>query len=141
MAKIQKGDTVQIHYTGKLEDGTVFDTSEGRDPLQFEAGSEQLIPGVSRGVIGMEEGEEKQISVPPEQGYGPRRPELEQEVPRTSLPQDVKQGDPLRAQAGEQEIRVWVKELKDETATVDANHPLAGKTLNFDLKVVSISPA
>jgi len=138
VARAKEGDRIQIHYTGRFTDGTVFDTSEGREPLEFDAGSEQLITGVSQAVIGMEEGEERSISVSPEEGYGPYREDLIQEVPLDALPENVKVGDPLQAQSGEQTIQVWVKELGEELAVLDANHPLAGKTLEFDLKIVSI---
>ncbi|MFO7654689.1 MAG: peptidylprolyl isomerase [Candidatus Krumholzibacteriia bacterium] len=138
MANAKQGDRVKIHYTGRLKDGTVFDTSEGREPLEFTAGSEELITGVSHAVIGMEEGQERTITVPPEEGFGERREDLAQEVPRDALPQDVKVGEPLTARSGEQEVRVWVRELSDDSAVVDANHPLAGHTLEFDVKVVGV---
>jgi peptidylprolyl isomerase len=141
MATAKKGDNVQVHYTGRLPDGTVFDSSEGRDPLSFEAGGEEVIPGVSAAVVGMQEGEEKTVTLPPEQAYGPHRPELQQKVPREALPEDVKVGDRLQAQAGDQQIPVWVKELGKEHGLVDANHPLAGMTLVFDLKMVGVTPA
>jgi peptidylprolyl isomerase len=138
MTRAKKGDKVSIHYTGRLQDGSVFDTSEGRSPLEFEAGSEQLISGVSLAVIGMQEGEERTVTVPPEEGYGPHRPELEREVPVDALPDNVKVGDQLQAQTQEGTIFVWVKQIVEETATVDGNHPLAGKTLEFDLKLVTV---
>ena len=138
MARAQEGDLVKIHYTGRFPDGTVFDTSEGKEPLEFEAGGSQLIPGVSRAIVGMEEGDKRTVTVPPEEGFGPHRPEMVQEVPREALPEDVSVGDPLQAQAGEQTLQVWVTELGEETAVVDGNHPLAGKTLEFDLELVSV---
>jgi FKBP-type peptidyl-prolyl cis-trans isomerase 2 len=141
MARAREGDLVQVHFTGRFPDGTVFDTSEGKEPLEFEAGSKQLIPGFSTAVIGMDEGEERTVTVAPEDGFGPHHPELQQEVPREALPESVAVGDPLQAQAGDQVIQVWVKELGEETAIVDGNHPLAGKTLEFDLKVVSVTAA
>jgi len=141
MPKIKKGDRVQVHFTGRLPDGQVFESSEGRTPLEFEAGAENVIPGVSQAVIGMEEGQEKTVTVAPEDGFGPRHPQLIQEVPRSSLPDDAKPGDKLQAQAGEDVIPVWVKELKPESAVVDANHPLAGTVLEFDLKIIAIQPA
>ena len=141
MAEAKKGDRVEIHYTGRLPDGTVFDTTEGRNPLAFEAGGEEVIPGVSAAVIGMSEGEEKTVTLLPEHAYGPHRPELQQKVPRNALPDNVKVGDQLQAQAGDQQIQVWVKELDDEHGLVDANHPLAGTTLIFDLKLVGVTAA
>jgi peptidylprolyl isomerase len=141
MARAREGDLVQVHFTGRLPDGTVFDTSEGKEPLEFEAGSKKLIPGFSMAVIGMEEGEERTVTVAPEDGFGPHHSELQQEVPRDALPENVAVGDPLQAQTGDQVIQVWVKELGDETAIVDGNHPLAGKTLEFDLKIVAVAAA
>lgn len=141
MARAKQGDEVTIHYTGRFPEGEVFDSTEGRDPFRFEAGSEAVIRGVSHGVIGMEEGQERTITVPPEEGYGPRREELTQEVPRGALPDEVDVGDQLRAESDGQEIHVWVKALDDEKAVIDANHPLAGRTLEFDLKLVAIGPA
>ena len=138
MAQVKQGDRVQIHYTGRLPDGTVFDSSREREPLEFEAGSPELIPGVSLAVVGMSAGEERTVTVPPAEGYGDRNEEMVQEVPRDVLPENVQVGDPLRAQAGEQEIQVWVKELGEETALVDGNHPLAGHTLEFDVELVAV---
>ena len=138
MTRAKEGDLVTVHYTGRLQDGRVFDTSEGKEPLEFEAGSEQLISGVSLAVIGMQEGEERTVTVPPEEGYGPHRPELEREVPVDALPENVKVGDQLQAQTSDGVIQVWVKEIEAEMAVVDGNHPLAGKTIEFDLKLVAI---
>ncbi len=139
MTVVRSGDLVRVHYVGRLEDGTVFDSSEGQDPIAFHAGSEEVIPGVSTAVIGMQPGERKTISVPPEQGFGVRRPDLEYEVDRSLLPPDVEVGDRLTADLGTDRITVWVKELKPTTAVLDANHPLAGKTLVFDLQLVEIA--
>jgi len=139
MTHAKQGDLVKIHFTGRLEDGTVFDTSDGKEPLEFEAGSSQLISGVSLAVIGMQEGEERTVTVPPEEGYGPRWPELEREVPVNALPENVEVGDPLQAQTPDGMIYVWVKKIADEKAVVDGNHPLAGKTLEFDLKLLAVS--
>ncbi len=139
MTRAKQGDLVQIHFTGRLQDGSVFDTSEGKEPLEFEAGSSQLIRGVSLAVVGMHEGEERTVTVPPEEGYGPRRPELEREVPVKALPEKVEVGDPLQAQTPDGMIYVWVKKIAGDTAVVDGNHPLAGKTLEFDLKLVTVS--
>ena len=141
MAEIKKGDKVSIHYTGRLEDGTEFDSSREREPLAFEAGSEELIPGVSQGVVGMKEGESKTITVPPEKGYGEHRPELLQRVPKEQLPDDVEVGAKLQAQAGSQTFPVVVSAIEGEEAVVDANHPLAGKTLVFDVEVVGVEGA
>lgn len=138
MSQVSEGDLVRIHYTGRFEDGKVFDTSTQRSPLKFVAGGPQVIPGVSNAVVGMEEGQKKTVKLPPEEGYGQRNPALEQTIARKQLPEEVNVGDQLRAVQGDQEIPVWIRELNDETALIDANHPLAGQTLVFDLEVVSV---
>ena len=141
MAQAKQGDRVQVHYTGRLVDGNVFDSSREREPLEFQAGSDELIPGVSNAVVGMSEGDQRTVTVPPEEGYGPRNEEMVQQVPRDVLPAEVEVGDPLRAEAEDQQIEVWVRELTDEHATIDANHPLAGQTLEFDLELVAVLAA
>jgi len=138
MSNVKQGDLVTIHYTGRFEDGEVFDSSEGREPLEFRAGGEEVIPGVAQAVVGMAEGEERTVTVSPEDAYGPRHPELQQEVERSLLPENVKVGDVLQAKQGEQTVHVTVADLDDDTATIDGNHPLAGKTLVFDLKLVDL---
>jgi peptidylprolyl isomerase len=139
MAEAKAGDVVRIHYTGKFEDGTVFDSSQGRDPLEFKAGSPELIPGVSNAVVGMAEGDTKTVTVPPEEAYGPHRPELTSRVSRTELPDDVSLGDQFRVEGSGQDLRVFVSELTDDDALLDANHPLAGRTLVFDIEVVGVA--
>lgn len=134
------GDTVRIHYTGKYEDGTVFDSSEGKDPLEFVAGSQQIIPGLDNAILEMSEGDQQTVTVPPEEAYGDREPALAQEVERSQLPEGVSEGAALEAEVGGQKTMLWVTELNDETAVVDANHPLAGKTLVFDVELVSVTP-
>ncbi|MCB2193702.1 MAG: peptidylprolyl isomerase [Deltaproteobacteria bacterium] len=136
MAEIVAGDKVRIHYTAKLEDGTVVDSSEGKDPLEFEAGSDQLIPGVSKAVIGMAVGDSKSVTVPPEEGYGPHQPQAVQQVPKQHFPDEVKEGDVFKAVSEQGEMMVRVIEIGDDNVTVDANHPLAGQTLVFDMEVV-----
>lgn len=140
MSEVNQGDVVRIHYTGRLEDGTEFDNSRNRDPLEFVAGGGNVIQGVSQGVIGMNEGETKTVTVPPEEAYGERNPALEQKVAREDLPEGVQEGAQLRAVQGDREIPVWVRKLDDAGAVIDANHPLAGKTLVFDLEVVGTQP-
>lgn len=141
MAESKIGDSVSVHYTAKLQDGTVIDSTEGREPLAFTAGSDEVIPGVSNAVVGMAEGDSKTIQVPPEEAYGLRREGQEQQVPRNLLPEDVKLGEPLWAKAGEQQVMVWITEINDEFATLDLNHPLAGETLTFELELVTLQPA
>ncbi len=129
------GDKVSIHYTGSLEDKTVFDSSEGGDPLQFMVGDKNLIPGMNKAVRGMKVGESKTASIPPEEAYGPYSEKLIFEVPTKNLPPGITAGTPLRDPQGGM---VVVKEVKGENAVLDANHILAGKTLIFDIKLESI---
>ena len=138
MSEVSRGDTVRIHYTGRLDDGTVFDTSQQRGPLEFVAGGDQVIRGVSDGVLGMTEGYKKTVTVPPEQAYGERSDEMRESVPREQLPQDVNEGDWLTASRGEQQFPVKVEALSENEATLDLNHPLAGKELHFDIEVVDV---
>jgi FKBP-type peptidyl-prolyl cis-trans isomerase 2 len=137
MSKINSGDTVRVHYEGRLEDGTIFDSSADREPLEFEAGSDQLIPGFSTAVVGMEIGDKKTVTLAPDEAYGASRPEMLQRVPVAELPDGVKVGDQLVAHAGEQKIPVVVTEMNGEEAVLDANHPLSGKTLIFDIEIVA----
>jgi FKBP-type peptidyl-prolyl cis-trans isomerase 2 len=141
MSQVNQGDVVRVHYTGRLADGTVFGSSEERDPLVFVAGEGNVIRGVAEAVVGMSEGEKKTVTIPPEDGFGQRDPALEQTVPRSQLPDQVKEGDQLQAVQGDREIPIWVRELSEESALVDANHPLAGQTLEFDLELVSVEGA
>lgn len=141
MAQAQKGDQVKVHYTGRLTDGTVFDSSREREPLAFEVGSAGLIPGFSNGVEGMEVGQELTVVIAPEDGYGERHDEMVREVPLDVLPEGVQVGDPLRAQTDYGEVQVWIKELGEESAVIDGNHPLAGQTLEFDIELLEIEAA
>lgn len=141
MNHAQPGDLVRIHFTGRLENGAIFGSSQSEEPVQLTLGSEQMIAGLDRALVGMQVGEKKSVTISEEEGFGPRRPELQQQVPRTALPDDVKVGDRLLARAGETPLYVWVCGLDGETATVDGNHPLAGQTLLFDVELVSIEPA
>lgn len=141
MAQAKAGDGVKVHYKGTFDSGEVFDTSEGRDPLEFNLGSGMVIPGFDDGVVGMEVGEKKSIKLPPEEAYGTAHEELVQKVPRNEVPAeiDIQVGMRLQAQGpGGQPFVVVVTEVTDEEVTVDGNHPMAGKTLNFDLELVEI---
>ncbi len=138
MGETKLGDRVQIHYTGRLEDGTVFDSSQGRDPLEFTAGGSEVISGVDKAVLGMQPGESKTVVVSAEDAYGAHTPGLEQRVPRKLLPEKAQVGDRLQAKVGEKVILVWVAELEEEFAVIDANHPLAGQSLVFDIELVSV---
>ncbi len=140
MYQVHAGDVVSIHYTGRLEDGSVFDSSEAEEPLEFVAGGPEVIAGVSHAVVGMAEGEKKQITVRPEQGFGERRKELERKVPRSTLPPDAKLYDSLSTTSEGEQIVLWVRELTDEHAVIDANHPLAGQTLSFEIEIAAIKP-
>jgi peptidylprolyl isomerase len=137
----EEGDTVQVHYTGTLEDGTVFDTSVGREPLQFTLGAGQMIPGFEQGVLGMKLGESKTITIPPEQAYGPYYDDRVWVIDRAQLPTGLEPEVGQRLQmtnAQGQIIVVTVIEVSATNITVDANHQLAGKTLTFEIQLVSI---
>lgn len=136
MAK--QGDRVRIHYTGRLEDGEQFDSSTGREPFEFTAGASEVIPGIDRAVLDMEEGETRTITIAPEDGYGEYQEGLRRRVDRSQLPEGVTEGAGLRANVGGQETIFWVTELDETGAIVDANHPLAGRTLTFDVELVSV---
>jgi peptidylprolyl isomerase len=141
MSQAKTGDTVKIHYSGTLDDGTPFDSSLGREPLEFELGSGQVIPGFDKAVEGMAIGDRKSVNIPVEDAYGPRHDQMIQEVPRSALPDDLvpEEGMALRAQQpGGQVINLTVTAVADESITVDGNHPLAGQALNFDIELVSI---
>ena len=134
---VKSGDTVSIWYTGKLDDGTVFDSNEGQETFTFEAGGQQVIPGMSEGVVGMQIGEEKTLEIPPDQAYGAPVEELVIKVASDKIPSDVKVGDALSD--GTPGSPNWiVTDVGSEEVTLDGNHPLAGKTLIFDVKLDSI---
>ena len=141
MQQAKQGDTVQVHYKGSLEDGTVFDSSEGAEPLQFTIGSGDVIPGFEEAIVGMSAGDQKRQTIPADQAYGARREELVFQVEREQLPpnSDVSVGDYLRIGFPDgRTAAVQVAEMDDASVTLDANHPLAGKTLVFDLTLVGI---
>lgn len=141
MSSAKAGDSVRVHYTGKLQDGTVFDTSEGRDPLAFTVGAGQVIPGFEQAVAGMEVGQTLEVRIPPDDGYGERRDDLVLEVEREQIPSDieVELGSQLALQQPDgQSVPVTVTSLDESTVTLDANHPLAGKELLFEVELVGI---
>jgi len=140
MKKVQNGDTVSVNYTGKFEDGTIFDTSltEGREPIKVTIGTKQVIPGFENGLLEMEVEGKKTIEIQPEEAYGPYREEMIFDVPREQFPEGVKPNDVLNAQSQMGPVNVTVLEVGEETIKIDANHPLAGKKLIFDLEVISI---
>lgn len=142
MPQVRQGDTVQVHYTGTLDDGTQFDSSQGGDPLTFTLGGGGIIPGFEQAVSGMEAGETKSVIIPAEQAYGPRRDELVQELPRDAIPDDIElsRGLVLHAEGPGGETLVFtVAAFDDETVTVDGNHPLAGRDLTFALELVAVA--
>jgi peptidylprolyl isomerase len=142
MTQATAGNTVSIHYTGTLADGSTFDSSEGRDPLTFEMGAGQIIPGLEAALDGMSEGDSKTVTIPADEAYGPRRDEAMQSVPRESVPDHIPLdlGTQLQVQTPDgQAMPVTVAEVTDETVTLDANHPLAGQDLTFAVELVKVA--
>lgn len=141
MAQAKTGDTVHVNYTGKLADGTIFDTSRDRRPVQFTIGKGQLIAGFEQAVIGMNKGESKTVVIPADQAYGPRLEENVVAVDRKNLPADLNAevGQRLEiTQADDKTVLVTVVDVSEASMTLDANHPLAGKDLTFDIELVGI---
>jgi peptidylprolyl isomerase len=139
----ENGDTVKVHYTGKLKEGDVFDSSEGREPLEFQLGSGMVIEGFNDGLVGMKEGEKKSIEIPVENAYGPKNQDYIVEIPKEKLDnsQEFQIGMQVsfsNEQQGGQPIPVEVVEVTEETVTFDANPPLAGKDLVFEVEMVGI---
>ncbi|SDS50330.1 FKBP-type peptidyl-prolyl cis-trans isomerase 2 [Polaribacter sp. KT25b] len=142
MSQVKENNTVKVNYTGKLTDGQIFDTSEGREPIQFTLGQGQIIPGFEKGLIDMEVNEKKTITIAKEEAYGEVNKALIQEVNKADLPQDMepKVGMGLVSKTPDgQEMNLMVVEVKEETIVIDGNHPLAGKDLVFDIEVLEIS--
>ncbi|WP_370282443.1 peptidylprolyl isomerase [Pseudooceanicola sp.] len=142
MSEAKQGDTVRIHYTGTLNDGTTFDSSEGRDPLEFTVGTGQIIPGLEKAIPGMNVGEKKTVEVPCAEAYGEREPGAMQTVPRDQIPEEieVKPGLQLQVQTPQGQVMpVTVAEVNESEVTLDANHPRAGRDLTFDIELVEIA--
>lgn len=142
MSQVKQNDKVKVHYTGKLANGEVFDSSVEREPMEFEVGKGQLIPGFENGVVDMKVNDKKTIVIPSSEAYGEPREELVQEVPKDRLPEDIKPeiGMGLVSKTPDgNEIQLVVKEVKDEAIVVDGNHPLAGQELTFDVEVLEIN--
>jgi len=141
VAKAKEGDEVQVHYTGKLEDGTVFDTSEDGEPLSFTIGENRVIPGFEEAVTGMEPGDTKTTEVEPEQAYGEHREDMVMEMEQDQIPDEVEpevgQQLQLRLENG-QTVPVLITALGEDSVTIDANHPLAGRKLIFDIELVDV---
>lgn len=142
MTEAKQGDTVQLHYKGTLDDGSVFDSSEGRDPLEFTVGSGQIITGLDRAIPGMKVGDEKTVKIAAEDAYGPHNPDAQQTVPRAQIPENVPLtvGMQLQGQTADgQMMSVVVVSFNDDEVVLDANHPLAGKNLTFEIKITGIN--
>jgi len=141
MIQVKENNTVKVHYIGKLSDGQIFDSSEGKEPLEFTLGQGKLIPGFEKGLMDMKLNEKKTITVSKEEAYGEPQEGLIQEVQKTQLPPDmtpeVGMGLISKSEDG-QEMNLVIVEVKEETIIIDGNHPLAGKDLVFDLEVVEI---
>jgi FKBP-type peptidyl-prolyl cis-trans isomerase 2 len=143
MQQVQNGDKVRVHYHGKLRSGETFDSSEGRDPLEFTVGSGQVIKGFDDGVRGMSPGQKKTVEIPVVDAYGEKNEEMIIEFPKNQFPPDMKPevGMQLMMNNGQgQSFPVNIVEVKEETVLLDANHPLAGQDLIFDLELVEIVP-
>ncbi len=138
--KIEDGKTVAIHYEGTLKDGSVFDSSKGKEPFEFVFGSGSIIPGLEKGLAGLQEGDKKKITVEAKDAYGERNPEAVQKVEKNQLPEDIKPevGMQLMAQTQTGQIPVTITEVEEEYITVDFNPPLAGEDLTFDVEVISV---
>ncbi|RMH87869.1 MAG: peptidylprolyl isomerase [Calditrichaeota bacterium] len=142
MAQAKAGNTVKVHYRGLLEDGSVFDDSlERGEPFEFKLGAEMVIPGFENAVLGMAEGETKVVTLSPDEAYGPYRQDLTIDIQRAQLPEHIEPavGKRLRLRAPDGSINeVFISQVTEDTVTIDANHPLAGKTLTFEIQLVEI---
>jgi peptidylprolyl isomerase len=138
---IEDGKKVRIHYTGTLSDGSQFDSSAGRDPLEFETGSGMVIPGFDAAVRDMEVGAKKTVTLPAKEAYGEIRDEMVGDIPKDRFPEELELqvGMPLQMQGPQGPLPVMIREIKEEAVTVDANHPLAGKDLTFELELVGVA--
>ncbi len=141
MATIKEGDTVKVHYTGTIADGTVFDSSREREPLEVTLGEGKLIPGFEKAVVGMNVGDTSKVTIPSEEAYGEKREDMVIDVDRGQIPPDIKPevGQQLQIQQKDGgAIPVVITEITDETVQLDANHPLAGQELTFEIEVVEV---
>ena len=142
MSKVKEGDTVKVHYTGTLTDGTVFDTSAEREPLEFTLGQGQLIPGFEKAVVGMNVGDSTEVEISSDDAYGESREDLVISVPKDQLPDDVEPQVGMQLQVNQQDgqpIPVRITDVGEENLTLDANHPLAGQDLKFEIELVEIA--
>ena len=141
MAQAKSGDSVKIHYTGKLDDGSVFDSSQDKDPLQFTLGSSQVIPGFEQAVDGMKVGDFKTVNIPADQAYGPHSEEMVQKVERDRFPENSQPQVGQQFQVGTDDGGtniLTIINVAEDSITLDGNHPLAGKDLTFDIQLVEI---
>jgi FKBP-type peptidyl-prolyl cis-trans isomerase 2 len=140
MKIVDVNSSVTVNYTGKLEDGSIFDSSltEGREPLKTILGQGSLIPGFERGLIGMKEGDKKTIEIMCDDAYGSIKEDLVVEVPKDKVPENVSEGQMLQTMTPQGPMNVIVREVKEEVVIIDGNHPLSGKNLIFDLELISV---
>jgi len=142
MSKVKDGDTVKVHYTGKLENGDVFDSSREKEPFEFTVGNKAVIPGFEKGLVGMGVGDTKTIEIPPEEAYGSKQDELVVVVNKSEFPDDITPSVGQRLQIKQQDgnpVVVTITDLTEDSITLDANHPLAGYTLFFEVEVLDIT--
>ena len=142
MSQAKSGDTVKVNYTGRLDDGSVFDTTESREPFQFVLGHEHLIAGFQKAILGMSPGDSKTVKLSPEEAYGPKRDEMIVAIDRASFPEDVEPqlGQQLQLkQRDGSPVGATVTEVSETAITVDANHPLAGQTLTFEISLLEVA--
>ncbi len=142
MRQVKNGDTVKVHYHGRLTDGTTFDSSEGREPLEFEVGSGMVIKGFDDGVMGMETGDKKTLEIPADEAYGDKSDEMLVEFSKEQFPEDMEPEVGMRlnmTNATGEVIPVVITEVKEESVVLDANHPLAGEALVFDIELIEIT--
>ncbi len=139
MTKAQEGSQVDVHYTGSLDDGSVFDSSREGDPLSFVLGDGRLIKGFDDAVIGMQEGESKTVNIPAEEAYGPYREDMVVKVGRADIPEEVQLGNVLQSNIQGREVYFTVIDMGPDSVTLDANHPLAGKNLNFEITLIKVA--
>lgn len=142
MAQAKHGDSVKVEYTGKLKDGSVFDSSVNREPLEFTIGGGQIIPDFEQAVVGMNTGDSKTIEIPADRAYGPHHEDMVIAVDKAQFPEDISPaiGDQLQiSQPDGRAAVVTVTEITDDSVTLDANHPLAGEDLTFDIRLVEVA--